>query len=112
METRDAQRDLIEKIVIEHARIPYKYGEIDRQTVIDRKNDHYLMMIAGREQDGRRVHGCIVHVDLMDGKFSIQRDGTEYGVGQELLDAGVRKDEIVLAFQPKYKREMGEFAVA
>ena len=111
METQETQRDLIQKIVEEHARLRYAFGEVDRIAVIDRTNDHYLLMIAGREKDSR-VHGCIIHVDIVDGKFWIQRDGTEYGVAQELVDAGVSKTQIVLAFKSKLKREAGEFAVA
>ena len=30
METRNAERDLIERIIREHAAIPYAHGEIDR----------------------------------------------------------------------------------
>jgi len=112
METSEAWRDLIQKIVEDHAKIPYAFEKIDRIAVIDRTNDHYLLMIAGRDRNDRRDHGCIIHVDIIDGKFWIQRDGTEYGVAQELMDAGITKAQIVLAFQPKWKREDGEFAAA
>jgi hypothetical protein len=52
-----------------------------------------------------------VHVDLIDGKFWIQRDGTERGIAQELLDTGVPKDRIVLAFRSPAKRQLTDFAV-
>jgi hypothetical protein len=60
----------------------------------------------------RRVHGCLVHVDIIDGKFWIQRDGTEYGIARELLDAGVGKDRIVLAFRSLEMRKISDFAIA
>ena len=44
------------------------------------------------------VHGSLVHLDIKGGKVWIQRDGTEHGVAQ-LLEAGVPKDHIVLAFR-------------
>jgi hypothetical protein len=68
-------------------------------------------MIIGWE-GVRRVHGCLAHVDIIDGKFWIQRDGTEYSIAQELLDRGVCKDRIVLAFRSPEMRRLTEFAVA
>ena len=61
-------------------------------------------MLVGR--DGvRRVHGCLVHIDIKGDKLWIQRDGTEHGVARELLEAGVPKDHIVLAFRsPELRR--------
>ena len=103
-------RRLITKIITEYAEIPYAYGEIDRQAVIDAEHDHYLLMVAGWDQG--RVHGCVIHVDIIDGKFWIQRDGTEYGIAQELLDAGVPKEHIVAAFKRPEMRRYTGLAVA
>jgi len=111
MVTAASDRQLIESIIREYARIPYSYGDIEVQTVFDREQDHYLLMIVGWEGI-RREHGCLVHVDLIDGKFWIQRDGTERGIAQELLDTGVPKDRIVLAFRSPAKRLLTDFAVA
>lgn len=110
MDTRAAYREIIERILREYAAIPYAHGEIERQTVFDRENDHYLLMIVGRENI-RRVHGCLIHVDIINGKFWIQRDGTEYGIARDLLDAGVPKDHIVLAFRAPEVRPYTDFAV-
>jgi hypothetical protein len=60
----------------------------------------------------RRVHGCLVHLDIIDGKIWIQRDGTEDGIAQELLDAGIPKDQMVLGFKPPDVRKISGFAVA
>jgi hypothetical protein len=110
MATAESDRQLIESIIREYARIPYSNGEIQIQTVFDREQDHYLLMLVGWEGI-RREHGCLVHVDLIDGKFWIQRDGTERGIAQELLDTGVPRDRIVLAFRSPAKRQLTDFAV-
>ena len=94
----DSYRTIIERVLTEYARYPYAHGEVDRQTVFDRARDHYLLMSVG--WDGRRVHGCLIHIDLIDGKCWIQRDGTESGIALELEAAGIPKDHIVLAFRP------------
>ena len=53
----------------------------------------------------------MVHVDIIDGKFWIQRDGIEHGIATELLEAGIPKERIVLAFRPIERRRHMEFAV-
>jgi hypothetical protein len=111
METAESDRRLIERILVDYAKVPYSYSDVRLQTVFDRGQDHYLLMLNGWE-GVRRVHGCLVHVDLIDGKFWIQRDGTEYSIAQELLDAGVPKGRIVLAFRSLEMRRLTEFAVA
>jgi hypothetical protein len=88
MDTAESDRQLIQSILKEYARIPYSYGDTQIQTIFDLENDHYVLMVVG--WDGiRRDHGCLVHVDIIDGKFWIQRDGTEHGIARELLDSGV-----------------------
>jgi hypothetical protein len=110
MGTAESDRQLIERILVDYAKVPYSRSEVRLQTVFDRDQDHYLLILIGWE-GVRRVHGCLVHVDIINGKFWIQRDGTEYSIAQELLDAGVPKDRIVLAFRSLEKRRLTEFAV-
>jgi hypothetical protein len=110
MDTLSEDRRIIESILTEYASIPYAYGQVDRKTVFDRGGDHYLLMISGWDEG--RVHGCIVHVDLIDGKFWIQRDGTEDGIASELERAGVPKSRIVLAFREPAIRPHTGYAVA
>jgi hypothetical protein len=102
---------LIEKTLAQCAAIPFAHGDVEIQTVFDRRADHYLVVLVGREDD-RRVHGCLVHIDIRDGKVWIQRDGTEEGIAQALLDGGIPKDRIVLGFYSPRKRQLTEFAVA
>jgi hypothetical protein len=112
MDTVSPYREIIRRILLDYARIPYAYGQIQQQAVFDPVGDHYLLVNVGWDHEGRRVHGCLVHVDLIDGKFWIQRDGTEYGVACELEDAGVPKDHIVLAFREPAPRPHAGYAVA
>ena len=111
MDGLESCRQIIERILSEYAQIPYAYGEIESQTVFDRERDHYLIVLAGWDKTGRE-HGCLVHVDLIDGKFWVQRDGTEQGIATDLEAAGVSKSQIVLAWNPPHIRKHTEYAVA
>ncbi|MBW4632781.1 MAG: XisI protein [Iphinoe sp. HA4291-MV1] len=119
MDTLEHYRQLIRDILVEHTKIPYSNGNIQFETVFDREQDRYLVMILGRESVPkfsstvtRRVHGCLIHVDIIDSKIWIQRDGTEEGVATELVKAGVPKNQIVLGFRSEELRQDSEFAVA
>jgi hypothetical protein len=111
MDTREHYQRLIREILTEHTKVPYAYGDIQFETVFDPESDRYLVMILGRENK-RRVHGCLIHVDIIDGKIWIQRDGTEEGVASELVKAGVPKDRIVLGFRSPELRKNTDFAIA
>ncbi len=91
--------------------MPYAYGEIELQTVFDYEQNHYLLMLVGQEGI-RRVHGCLIHLDIVKDKIWIQRDGTEHGVANDLLAAGIPKEQIVLGFRSPEMRQWTEFAVA
>ena len=110
MDTLNTYRQIIEKTLTEYANIPYAYGEIQTETVFDRNNDHYLLVNVGWDND-RRVHGCLIHIDIIDGKVWVQRDGTEDGIAGELEKAGIPKDQIVLGFRPPELRPFTEYAV-
>ncbi len=108
--TPERYRQIIERILTDYAQIPYAYGDIRSHTVFDRANDHYLLINVG--WDRRRVHGCLVHVDIIDGKLWIQRDGTEEGIATELEAAGVPKEHMVLAFRSPEMRKHSGYATA
>jgi hypothetical protein len=59
----------------------------------------------------QRVHRSVIHVDIRDGKIWVQHDGTEDGIAQELIDAGIPPTQIVLAFHPPDQRNNTRFAV-
>lgn len=50
----------------------------------------------------RRAHNILFHFRLKEGKVWIEWDGIEYGIAHDLLDAGIPKEDIVMAF---YGRE-------
>ncbi len=102
---------ILRRILEDYATIEPAVGEIETELIIDEKMGHYELMRTGW-LNGNRVHGSLIHVDIRSDKFWIQHDGTEYGVAKELVDAGVPKEHIVLAFKPPEIRKYTDFAVA
>jgi len=110
MDTLDNYRRIIEEVLIPYTKIPYSHGNIESKAVFDRENDSYLLITLGWD-DVKRIHGCLVHIDIIDDKIWVQRDDTEDGVTYELVAAGVPKDKIVLGFHPLNVRQHTGYAV-
>lgn len=111
MDRLDDYRQLIQDLITDHTKVPYKHGDIRFEPVFDRESDRYLLMILGRENK-RYEHGCLIHIDIIDGKLWIQRDGTEDGIATQLVEAGVPKEQIVLGFKSPERRKDTDFAIA
>lgn len=101
---------IICQLLNEYSKIPYFYGELERRFIISEDKNSYLLMTLGWQRD-KRVHSCLIHVEIKNNKVWIQRDGTEDGIAEELVAAGIPKQDIVLAFQPPEVRPYTEYAV-
>jgi hypothetical protein len=111
MDTLDTYRQIIQNVLSDYVRLQYAYGEIHNETIFDREADRYMVVSVGW-QKVKRIHGCLIHIDIINGKVWIQRDGTEHGIANELVAAGIPKDQIVLGFYTPEVRQHTEFAVA
>jgi hypothetical protein len=86
-------------------------GRLQHSLVFDESHDQYLLVDAGWDCIGR-LHAVVLHVRLKKHQVWIKKDGTETGVTQALLQAGVPKEDIVLGFYRPEHRAMTEFPVA
>jgi len=110
MDTLEKYQNIIEEILTEYIKIPYINCQLETKLIIDKTATNYIVMTLGWQGE-ERVHGCIIHIEIIDGKIWIQRDGSEYGIANELVAAGIPKDKIVLAFHPDDVRQYTDFAV-
>ncbi len=111
MDSLSTYREAIERVLTVYTEIPYAYGDLRCEALFDRDRGRYALITVGWNQ-GKRVHFPLVHIDLIDGKAWIQKDNTEHGVATELVQAGIPKSDIVLAFRPPDVRQHTEYAVA
>lgn len=103
-------REIVQQLLIEHSKFKSAYGEIDTSVSFDLERDRYQLISIGWES-GRRVYGCVIHVDIKGDKIWIQHDGTEVGVANELVERGISPQDIVLGYQTPNTRKYTEFAV-
>jgi hypothetical protein len=111
MDKVETYRAYVQDVLAQFASIPGIPAEVETQTIFDTQRDHYQLVNVGWHHKNRRVYGCVVHIDIKDGKVWIQWDGTDIGIASELVEKGIPKEDIVLAFHAPYARQYTGFAV-
>lgn len=111
MDTLKEYRRIIRELLEKYATYKPARGDVQIEVVLDQDNDHYELMYAG--WNGKyRIHGSVLHIDIRNEKVWIQQDGTEEGIAEELVKAGIPRERIVLGFKPPEIRPHTDFAVA
>ena len=98
MDRTEDYRTIVRKVIEEYARYKPSNGQIEAEAVVDRDHDHYEVMHVGWD-GARRVHGCVIHIDIRGGK-SRSSTTARRPVAEELLAAGIPREDIVLGFHP------------
>ncbi len=111
MDTIEKYREIVKHIIYDYAKYKPSHGQIDTEVITDMQNDHYELLHIGWD-GSRRVHGSVLHIDIIGDKVWIQYDGTSRPVADELVAAGIPKESIVLGFFPADERIYTEYAIA
>jgi hypothetical protein len=84
---------------------------IQSQIIADEKNGHYQFLWLGWKAENH-IFNVVIHLDIIGDKIWIQQDNTETGIANLLVQKGIPKSEIVLAYFPPAHRKLTEFAAA
>lgn len=85
----------------------------DCYVVTDNKNHHYQILIDGWGAKEKHSLTVFMHFHIKpNGKIYILENHSSTDVGEELLEQGIAKSDIVLAFLPDYAREDSGYAMA
>lgn len=78
----------------------------ETQLIMDSDHGHFVLFSIGW-YNNKREYLPFVHLDVKpDGKIWIQHDGTDLVLAQWLLDKGIPKSDIVLAFHAPANRDL------
>lgn len=111
MDKLEYYRQSVQTLLERYSYFGTQNGNIENELFFDSVRDHYQLMIVGWD-DLDRVYHTILHFDIKDGKIWLQQNTTDIDVGQELIDMGVPKQDIVLGLHPEYKRPYTGYGVA
>ncbi|NET58007.1 MAG: XisI protein [Symploca sp. SIO2E6] len=109
MDKLNHYRNLIQKVLEEYHKLSLGNPDIESVLLLDPIREQYLLLKMGWYQDNR-IKRNFIHLRLKDQKIWIEEDCTEDGIATDLLQAGVPREDIVLAFHPPRLRQFTEFA--
>jgi hypothetical protein len=106
-------RAVVDRLMREQERLTNRtpVPGVEVVSIADHERGQYLLKDVGW-RDRKRVNDTYLHVRVKDGKVWVEEDGTEEGIANELVRAGVPKEDIVLAFLHPDERRFSDFAVA
>jgi XisI protein len=97
MDTILTYRNIIKQLILRYAQLKPSHGNIRLDPVFDEANDRYALMQVGWDRQ-RRIRGNLIYLTIQNDRVFIEYDGTETGITDELVAAGIPRDNIVLAF--------------
>jgi len=109
MDLLENNRRAVRSVIEGYAKFRPSSGDVEAELIFDQSKDHYELMYSGW-QGIHRVHGCVIHIDIRGDKVWIQYDGTEEGVAEDLVAAGIPRDRIVLGFKHPEVRPLTDYA--
>lgn len=111
MDRLETYRNIIRNTLKPYINISYANVDIRNRAAFDSETDQYLIISEGWDKT-KHLHSCLIHLEIINGKVWIQCDHTETGIANELVQAGIPKEDIVLGFHEPEVRQYTGFAVA
>jgi hypothetical protein len=108
MDKLNHYREIIQKILGDYSH-RRSDENIESQAIFDLKRDHYQVVNVGWE-NGKRVYGSVIHLDIKNNKIWLQYNGTEIDIATKLVELGVPNGDIVLGFQAPHRRQYTDYA--
>lgn len=111
MDKLERYRACIQTLLEQHSHFRSRESDSKSELFVDPVRDQYQLMRVGW-QGWNRVYHTVLHCDIKDGKIWLQHNTTDIDVGQELVDMGIPKEDIVLGLHPPYKCPYTGYGVA
>jgi hypothetical protein len=97
VEKLNSYRRILQQVIEMHAAMPREQENVESLAICDSVHDNYLLMDVFPDPKGSAGY-IVVHLRLKDGKVRVERDGIEYGIAEDLMEAGIAKEDIAYTF--------------
>jgi hypothetical protein len=102
-------RELVTQVLQRHAAMEAEPHNYESTVLCDTQNNDYRLIDTEILPDKRLDH-VVIQLLLRDGKVWIERDGIEYGISQDLLEAGIPANDIVVGLSQGHPLTLAEAA--
>lgn len=104
-------RQILREIILRYGSYASRYSQTDWLPICDDERGEYLLVDVGWK-DEERTYLTVFHFRIKNDKIYVEQDNTDACPVQQMLDAGVPKEDIVLAFYSPSHRQLTDFALA
>jgi XisI protein len=111
MDKLEHYRQIIKILIHHYTELPNSDIQIESIAICDPIQDSYMLMDIGWNPSGR-VHSVPIHLRIKNHKVWLEWDGTDQEIAQQLIDAGIPQEDIVLAFYRPERQKLTGFALA
>jgi hypothetical protein len=84
---------------------------IEYKLIADETSHNYQIIALGWKGLDR-FYNLLFHIEIIGNKIWIQEDKMEYSIAERLLEKGISKSQIVLAYYPEFHRQYTGYALA
>jgi hypothetical protein len=111
MDTIEIYIQIVRELLNDYASIlASDTADIHHEVLFDTEHHRYLLLSLGWFK-GQRVHHVVMHIDIIDEQVWIQANNTDRLIAEELVEAGVPPQSIVLGLQPPEVRPYTAYGV-
>jgi hypothetical protein len=113
MDRMKEYREIVKRLLRERENLahPSLPEGLEVTCLFDDAAAQYALLTLGWMR-GERVSGTTLLLRIKDGKIWVEEDGTDAPIAEDLIEAGVPREDIVLAFHPPEMRALTDYAVA
>ncbi len=111
MDKLERYRSCIQTLLENHSQFQSRNEDVENELFFDPVRDRYQLMRVGWK-GLERIYYTVLHFDIKDEKIWLQHNATDVDIGQELIEMGIVKEDIVLGLHPPYKRPYTGYGVA
>lgn len=111
MEKLEKYKEILESLILQYAEYKPRNTSNEWLPVCDNERGEYLLIKTGWDKNGEtKTSHTIFHFRLNNNKVYVEEDNTDADIVGQMLDAGIPKEDIVLAFYSPQKRKVTDFA--
>lgn len=112
MDKLDKYKEILQSLILKYAGYKSRYSVDETVPICDNEHGEYLLYEIGWGADGNtRTHRPIFHFRIKNGKVYVEEDNTDANIVGQMMDLGIEKQDIVLAFYSPSHRKLTDFAV-
>jgi hypothetical protein len=97
MDKVEKYNQILQSLILKYAEFKPRYTANEWQPICDREHGEYLLLkfVSGTNGESRNKYS-IFHFRLKNGKVFIEENNTDTDIAGELLDLGIKKQDIVI----------------